>query len=260
MVQLLKTEWLKAKNYGTFWVLTGLFAVLLPLFNYQYSSGMAEGGKMLGFDYGFPNVWGNFGFWASWFVLFIAFLIVILITNEFRYRTNRQNVIDGWTRMQSFHAKCGFVLMMAAGTTIYVGIWCLIFGAGYSGGFDAVTTNMYKLFYFFVLCLNYFGLAAMISFLVKRSGLSIGLFMLYALIFENIARSYINWQIPGKYIGNFLPLQSSDELLPFSLMKQAEGMVMKGTPPPEWSYLLASCCYIVLYYFISKRKLTKSDW
>lgn len=262
MLQLLKIEWLKTKRLVTFWVLTGLFALLLPLFNYQFSSGMAEGGKMLNLGYEFPNVWSIFGFWATWFVLFIAFVIIILITNEYRYKTNRQNVIDGWTRMQAFHAKCQLIVFLSLMTTLYVCLWCLIFGAAYSEGFDSMTEGMEKMIYFFILCLNYYGFAAMLAFLLKRSGLTIGLFMLYALIIENILNNYLNWQFKESYIGTYLPLQSSDEMLPFGVIKQLMTIAnpTQTTQPDAWVYAAISCVYIILYYFITRNRLSKSDW
>jgi len=262
MYRLIRIEWFKIKGFVTFWILTGLFAVLLPLFNYQFSSSMVRVGGTVSLSYGFPGVWSNFGFWSSWFVLFIAFVVIILVTNEYRYRTNRQNIIDGWTRMQAFHAKCLVVFLLAIATTIYVGMWCIIFGAAYSNtGFAFFTQDIEKLFYFFILCLNYYGFAMMLSFLLKRSGLTIGIFMLYALIFEFVAKQFINLQLTRSFIGNFFPLQTSDELLPFSLMKQAEAVAYKGASPPENStYVIVSIVYIVLYYIISRYRLLKSDW
>lgn len=259
MFPLLKIEWLKVKNYATFWILLGLFALLLPLFNYQFSSRHVEGMQLMGMGYDFPNVWSVFGFFTSWLVLFIAFLIIILITNENRYRTNRQNIIDGWTRIQAFHAKCFMVVILAVATTAYSGAWSIIFGRIYSGSFDNMTQDINRLFYLFILCLNYYGFAAMIAYLISRSGLAMGLFLLYALIVENIIR----WQLRGKYFENFLPLQSSDELLPFSLFKQITAIANKGgqmpEPPSDNMYLLVSCIYIAIYYCISRYKLSKSD-
>lgn len=255
MFQLLKIEWLKVRNYTTFWVLLGLFALLLPLFNYQFSAGHINGTQILGQIYGFPNVWSMFGYMTSWLVLFIAFLIIILITNENRYRTNRQNVIDGWTRMQSFHAKCLVVVMLSLVTTIYSGIWCLVFGRIYSGSFEGATENINRLFYLFLLSMNYYGFAAMIAFLIKRSGLAMGLFLLYSFIVENI----LVWQLGGS-TGGYLPLQSSDELLPFTPLKQI--MQMAGNvadAPPMTSYVLATCIYISIYYIVSRYKISKSD-
>lgn len=258
MLQLLKIEWLKVKNYPTFWILLGLFALFLPLFNYQFSSRHVEGTELLGLGYDFPNVWSVFGFFTSCLVLFIAFLIIILITNEHRYRTNRQNIIDGWTRMQAFHAKCSLIVVLAVFTSLYSGLWSLIFGRIYTGSFDRATENLDKLFYLFILCLNYYGFAAMIAILVKRSGLSMGLFLLYALIVENILR----WQLRNFSFGNYLPLQSSDELLPFALFKQITSMAhggMSPATPSATNYLIVSCIYILIYYSVSRYKLATSD-
>jgi ABC-2 type transport system permease protein len=256
MFQLLKIEWLKIKNYATFWILLGLFALLLPLFNYQFSSRHVAGAQLIGLGYDFPSVWSVSGFWASWFVLFIAFLIIILITNEYRYRSNRQNIIDGWTRLQAFHAKCLVIVMLALFTAVYYGIWCLIFGRIYSGSFDNAFENSDRVLYLFLLSLNYYGFAAMIAYFVKRSGLAIGIFLLYSLIFENI----LLWQLKDYSIGKFLPLQCSDELLPFGLLKQLMSMSgQKVVTPPDSSYLIATCIYIAVYYTISRYKLSKTD-
>lgn len=263
MFQLLKIEWLKLKNFRTFWIITGLFALFLPLFNYMISSGIMDFGpkEMLLLSYGFSGVWSNFNFWSSWFIIFIAFVIVILITNEYRYRTNRQNVLDGWSRLDFFNSKIILVLVLALITTIYSGIWCLIFGASYTGGFKNATDGMIKLVYLFILCVNYFGFAMMLSFLMKRSGLVIGIFMIYILMIENILRAYLNWQFKGTFIGNYLPLQSSDSLLPFPLIDMAEKIGAKGLKFPSPStYVIVSVAYIILYYLISRRKLMKSDW
>src|SRR5688572_6830858 len=103
MKQLLAIEWLKIKRYRTFWILTGFFLVLLPLLNYQILHGMVKIGgggiNLLSQSYSFPAVWGNVGFWGSIFILFLSILIIILTTNEFNFRTHRQNVIDGLKRI-----------------------------------------------------------------------------------------------------------------------------------------------------------------
>ncbi len=265
MGKLLKIEWLKIKGFATFWIIIGLFATLLPLFAYQLSNGsMNMGNQQPGMafaNYTFPSVYSHFPFWASIFVVFIGFVIIILITNEYRYKTNRQNLIDGWTRLQVLHAKCLVILLLAIATTIYTGIWCIIFGGAYSNsGFTFWTADIEKLGYFFILCLNYYGFAMMLSFLVKRSGLAIGIYMIYILIFENIAREYLNWQFKGTFAGRFLPTQSSDELVPFPLFQAPDMSGMNATPPTAQTYLIASLVYISLYYIIARARLLKSDW
>ncbi|HYD20756.1 MAG TPA: ABC transporter permease, partial [Flavipsychrobacter sp.] len=97
MKALLAIEWLKIKRYRTFWILAAFFTVLLPLWNYMIASGMMQMGgggvNFLNRAYSFPGVWENVGFWASIFIIFLSMLVIILTTNEYTYRTHRQNVI-----------------------------------------------------------------------------------------------------------------------------------------------------------------------
>jgi ABC-2 type transport system permease protein len=262
MTTLLKIEWLKIKRYRTFWILAIFFIVLLPLFNYQVLKGMVKLGNntinLLNQSYAFPQVWGNVGFWGSIFVMFLSILIIILTTNEYTFRTSRQNIIDGWQRLEFYHAKVYLVLAISIVCTLYVFITGLLFGISTSGSLDHMFSGLDKVFYFFVLTLNYLGLALLISVYIKRSGLSIGLFLLYCLVIENILKGILNWKFDTKY-GDFLPLQSSDELLPFPLMQMAQNLI--GAAKPSYMPLvLTSLAWCAVYYFIGRRLLLKSDW
>lgn len=261
MVKLLAIEWLKIKSYKTFWVLLGLFALFLPLFNFIFSSGMFNfgSGGLPGLSYSFPGVWSSYSYFASIFVMFISFLIIILISNEYTYKTHRQNIIDGHTRLQFFHAKVLLVVMMALFTTLYTAIGATVFGLIYSNNYTHFTSGMSSLGYFFILCLNYYGFALMLSLLLKRSGLTIGIYLIYALFVETIISTLLNYYSKGSHLGLYLPLQSSDELLPFPLQRMTAAMT-GGSYPENWLLVTVSCVYILLYYFISKRKITKSDW
>lgn len=262
MKQLLSIEWLKIKRYRTFWVLAGFFLVLLPLLNYQILHGMVKIGggsiNLLSQSYSFPAVWGNVGFWGSIFILFLSILIIILTTNEFNFRTHRQNVIDGLKRIEFYHSKVYLVLIMSLLATIYLFVVGAFLGFNNSGSFNAMFSEIDKLFYFFILSVNYLGFALLIALWIRRSGLAIGLFLLYALILENILSGILNWQFatkPGKY----LPLQSSDDLLPFPLMKLAKDFLAA----PDQSSLplvIASVCWCAVYYFAGRNLLLKSDW
>ena len=61
MFNLLYIEWLKVRKYRTFWVLAGLFATLLVLWNYMVSNGFVMLGvsniNVLNTSYSFPAVW-----------------------------------------------------------------------------------------------------------------------------------------------------------------------------------------------------------
>lgn len=266
MQQLLAIEWLKIKRYRTFWILAGFFLLLLPLWNYEVYNGMINfgGGKKGGINflstaYSFPGVWGNMGFWGSIFIMFMSILVIILTSNEYTFRTSRQNVIDGWTKMQFYHAKVWLVVVLSLLATLYLFVVGGLFGIIISGGAADMFSEFEKVGYFFLLSLNYLGFALFISIWIKRSGLAIGLFFLYSFIIENIIRGIINSQMEINF-GNFLPLQSSDELLPFPMIQAMSNMISKSPAIPITAYIGVSIFWCLVYYFGGKAILQKRDW
>lgn len=262
---MLAIEWMKIKRYRTFWVLSGLFAILLPLWNYGISKGTlkATDGKskdqidLFNSSYQFSSLWQNMGFWASVFVVFLSVLVIIMVTNEYVYRTNRQNIIDGLTRMQYYHAKWLMVVVMALATVLFVFITGLVLGGMYDS-FGNFPGHVEYLFYLFLLCVNYYGFALMLGLLFKRSGITIGIFFMYYLIIENLGEKILNLYF--KNVGDYLPLQASDEMVPLPLMDLLKVMMQPDKAPPVSTYIIASLAWIVIYYVIGRLRLVKSDW
>jgi hypothetical protein len=267
MNELLSIEWLKIKRYRTFWVLAGLFALLLPLWNYEvengflkFGSGAKNGGiNFLSTAYSFPAVWGNVGFWGSIFINFLSILVIIMTTNEYTYRTNRQNVIDGWSKMQFFNAKVLLVVVLSSLATLLMFLIGLVMGGMSSGSLSGMFSEIVQVGYFFLLSLDYLGFALFIAIWIKRSGLAIGLFILYSLIIENILKGIINHYMDTPF-GNLLPLQASDELLPFPLMQMAKAMITMGTTISMTTYALVAACWCAIYYFAGRLLLLRNDW
>lgn len=265
MKALLDIEWLKIKRYRTFWVLIGLFVLLLPLWNYEVAKGIIsvgggpQGINFLSTAYDFPGVWGNMGWWGSIFIMFLSILVIILTTNEYTFRTHRQNVIDGWSRMQFYHAKVGMVLALSVLATVYLFIIGAVFGVVNSGSFSGMFSEFQQILYFFLLSVDYLGFALFIALWIKRSGLAISLFLLYCLIVENILKFFINSKMDFK-LGNFLPLQSSDELLPFPLMRMMQSAMGKSTDISMTYYVIVTLVWCAIYYFAGRRMLQRSDW
>jgi ABC-2 type transport system permease protein len=263
MQKLLSIEWLKLKNYRTFWILAALYIVLLPLFNYEVANGMgnftANGISIFNKSYAFPEVWDNIGYFGSYFITFLAILVIIVTTNEYTFKTNRQNVIDGWRRLDFLNAKVLLVVVFSIVATIYYFILGSCFGLANSGAVSQLFDSYDKIFYFLLLSLNYLGFALMIAIWIKRSGLAISLFLLYAIMIESIIQKILNWRMDGHY-GNFLPLQSSDELLPFPIMKLAAGMMGGGPATPPMYYVAATIAWCAVYYFICRGILLRNDW
>jgi len=264
-MKLLAIEWLKIKRYRTFWVLVGLFLLLLPLWNYEVANGLIKmgGGKnginFLSTVYSFPQVWGNIGFWGSIFIMFITILVIIITTNEYAFRTDRQNVIDGWNRMQFFHAKIGLVISLSLAATLYLFILGMAFGGVNSGSLSGLFIEFQQVGYFFLLSVDYLGFGLFLAIWIRKSGLAIGLFLLYSLIIENILQWSINHYTDMPY-GNLLPLQASDELLPFPVMQMAKNMISGGATISMTVYASVAIFWCAVYYFLGRAILLKNDW
>ena len=264
MAQSLKIEWLKIKSYTTFWVMTLLFVVLLTAFYISVGLGLINAGaggiSIFGQASSFAGVWDDLCFFASYFVIAIAILMAIITTNEYQYRTNRQHVIDGYTRMQFYHAKWFLLLAISLGTTLFVFLLGLLTGLLSGLSFSTFFDNSEKLVWLFLLCVNYLGFAMMLGFLFKRSGLAIGVLMFYSMIVESILHAIFlfKFSMPGGDL--FLPLQASDELMPLNATKLMRMAMKTDFNPATWHYVLASVLWIVLYYLIARARLAKSDW
>ncbi|MBL7717433.1 MAG: ABC transporter permease [Flavipsychrobacter sp.] len=262
MKALLAIEWLKIKRYRTVWVLTSLFLGFILLFNILIATEtLTLGGKginILNSDYTFSGVWLNTTYWTKAFAGLIALMVIILTTNEYQYRTNRQNVIDGWQRSQFFHAKWLLVLVLGMVVTLFTFATGIIFGLLNGSSLSDAGTHIEKLFYLFILLLNYCGVALTLSFFLKRTGLAIVIFILYAYPLENIL-----WGISlnpnyGNF-GFFTPMESSAGLLMFPFPPAAKEALPKHMPSDS-SYLAASLAYIAFYYLLGRWKLLKGDW
>jgi len=264
MQKILAVEWLKIRFYKAFWILLGLFVVSIVGLNYLVDSfivkakaqtGKANGDAILGHPFNYPDVWHTVSFWSG-FLLFLPGLIIItLMTNEFTYRTHRQNIIDGWTRLQFIAIKLVWVFILALISTIVVFATAILFGALGDSPFSFLKLEYVG--YFFIEALSYIAVALLFGIVLKRAGLAIGLFFLYILIIKNTISGLLNYFTPVK-IGHYLPLSINDALIPFPFIKD---MVKAMTQqPPNVSILLGgSVVYICLYSWIMIRTFQKAD-
>ena len=126
MTTLLKIEFRKNLSYPTFWALIGFYLIFLLLavyslqgmdFQTQTEEGMQD--ISLGY-YAFPMVWQTVSYIAGYMGLFLAILVIINITNEFSFRTLRQSVINGQSRMEFLLSKLFLVLIISVIAAVWV--------------------------------------------------------------------------------------------------------------------------------------------
>ncbi len=261
MLHLLKIEWLKVKNYKAFWIFTILYAFAVIGINYTglYLNEVAAqnvpmGKALMGSPYTFPKVWGTVGYMSSWLLYFPGILFIMLLTNEFNFKTHRQNIIDGWTRQQFVTVKFVFAILFSLVTTLFLSLVAFLIGLTATGSVFSFS-GMENIGYIFIQTVAYITFAMFLAILFRRSGSAIAVFFLYGLIFEWIITAFVNFKLELTPAGYFLPLQVTDVMLPIPFGKE---FIYKGAPD-LWILVLSSLVYISAYYFFALRKFTKDD-
>jgi len=255
MLHLLKIEWLKIKNYRAFWVFSILYLASIFLINYigwsiQQHTGSAQ---ILGNAYAFPRVWKTVGWMSSWLLYFPGMLVIMLMTNEFNFKTHRQNVIDGLSRQQFIGVKVLLVIILAVVIAIINLLTAYVFGMISGGSFS--TQGMEYVGYVFIQALAYIFFALMLAVLFRRSGLAIIIFILYGIIFEWLITALLTYNLHWAPYSYFLPLQTSDVLIPLPF---GDKQIYPSVPSPA-VLVIGIAVYISLYLFFTRKKFVTDD-
>lgn len=224
MFALIKIEWLKIKKYPAFWWMLGIVALTYPGTNAmayvaylkattgkEVTSNIAK--MLLGNPFAFPEVWHSVAYFSSFFILLPSILVIMMVTNEYTFRTHRQNIIDGWSRAQYITSKLFDVLIVSViATLVYVAV-----AAGFGIYADSASLNRWseQLQYIPLFLLQTFAqlsIAFLLGYLVKKAFIALGIFLFYYLIVENIAVTFARFKMND--IGRFLPFEMSDRLVP----------------------------------------------
>lgn len=224
MKNLINTEWLKIKKYKAFWWMTGIVALTYPGINaifYQiyreFVSQSSESGavfKMLiGNPFTFPEVWHTAAYASSIFIFIPAIVIIMFITNEYTYKTHRQNIIDGWSRRQFMTSKLIDVMIITLLCTLVYFIAALLIGyANIKESNSSPWEGTKYVGLFFLQTFSQLSLAFLIAFLTRKAFISLGIFLFYKMILENILVGLASWKLDD--IGRFLPFEISNRLIP----------------------------------------------
>jgi ABC-2 type transport system permease protein len=261
MLHLLKIEWLKVKNYNAFWIFSVLYFVSILGINYtgyyinELTVKSVPGtSAVFGNPYGFPKVWQTVGWMSSWLLYFPGILFIMLLTNEFNFKTHRQNIIDGWKRSQFITVKVIFALIFSLIATLFNFLVALLFGF-LSTGSVFTMEGMQNVGYIFIQTVAYITFAMFLAILFRRSGAAIAVFFLFGLIFEWLITALVNFKFELTPLGYFLPLQVTDVMLPIPFGNK----IIYKDAPAMYTLVIASILYIGCYYFFALKKFQNDD-
>ncbi|MEP6748029.1 MAG: ABC transporter permease [Bacteroidota bacterium] len=225
MLNIIKTEWLKIKKYPAFWWVMGITSLTYPGINYIFinvyqniTEKQSQSGQiikaLIGNPFSFPEAWKTVAYFSSIFVFIPAIVIIMLITNEYTYKTNRQNIIDGWSRRDFMIGKLIDVAILSAVVTLLYSVVALVIGITNTTNPEA---DKWKLVYYIGLfamqTFSQLSLAFMVGLLVRKSFIALAIFAFYFIIAEPIAVNVLHYKYKNE-IGKFFPLEVSHRLLP----------------------------------------------
>jgi len=215
MRRLIQIENIKTFSSNTFRLIISLhllFFVLVLLSISRIELSMGEFSVTRLFE--FPNVWGFFPWVASWFNLLLAVLIIVLTCNEYRYKTFRQQVMNGMHEGHLTLGKIYIILVIALYAFLLVFLTGLV--SGWLTGVERTgvpdLSGFHHVGIYFIQTVAYMALALFFATLFKNNGLSIVLFVLYLFPGEVIIRKLIfpgiEAYFPAKVIGDLTPFPS----------------------------------------------------
>jgi len=174
--------------------------------------------------FNFPFIWHFNTYIAAVLKLFLAIVIVSMMSNEYSYRTLKQNLIDGLSKKEFVLSKFLTVLLFAAVSTVFVFIVTIILGYSFSDytEISIVFSDLQYLLAYFLKLVAFFSFCLFLGVLVKRSAFALGfLFIWY--IAESIVYALMQWKFfkdtdIAYSIARFFPLESMALLIkePFS--------------------------------------------
>ena len=247
MTRLLQIEFIKLWNNRSSKVLILAYFILLTsiaLFaSIKFDIGpvkfhLAEQGI-----FNFPYIWHFNTFITALFKLFLAIVIVSMMSNEYSNKTIKQNLIDGLSKKEFIASKFLTVVAFSLLSTIFVFIVSMILGLAYSdfNEMSIIFSDLEFLLAFFVKLLGFFSFCLFLGILVKRSAFALGFLILWMII-EQLIYGFLGWKLvsweTASTIKSLLPLESMANLInePFSRLKAVQSVAAQMGERFEFDY------------------------
>ncbi|MDR0659850.1 MAG: ABC transporter permease [Prevotellaceae bacterium] len=257
--KLMALEWMKMRKYKAFWIMLGLFVLgffglvyIMYAINNEAPTEMI--GSFLDSFFRYPRIARLTAYMGSYMFIVLGIVLITQIANEFSYRTHRQNIIDGLSRTQFINAKWQIVVLLSVfATLVHVGFTALYALMGDGGTVSGFVSSLKYSLFFFLDSLSWLSVALIITLWVKRSGLAITLFMVYALVVENSLAFGIKRSFESN-LGEYFPINVADNLNPNVLAP-----FVNNSRPTEEIAVAVTCVYLVAFYIISRRMIKRMD-
>lgn len=174
--------------------------------------------------FNFPYIWHFNTYIAAILKLFLAIVIVSMVSNEYSYRTLKQNLIDGLSKKEFILSKFLTVLLFAVVSTIFIFLVSMTLGLLFSDymEFGIIFSGLQYIGAYFLKLVAFFSFCLFLGILVKRSAFALGFLIVWQII-EWLAYGLMKWQLfkdteIAEHVSRVFPLNAMANLIkePFS--------------------------------------------
>lgn len=272
MIRLLKIEFLKVKSYKAFWLMVGVYGIILAFMIFgipglidwvaEKSGDPTQFRIFKALAFNFPDIWQNISFVASlrlFIKVILGLIVIMMVTSEFHNLTIRANIINGFSRKDFLLSKVELIIALSIFSTLIIFFSGLYLGLVHSSSatFSKVFGKMIYLLGYFIELSTYLLFCLMIAILLKRTGLAFITHFIY-LIIEPI----IDYNIP-EAIAPFLPLNAMNNIIktPNTSLIKVKTQEFNFDFQEAISVLDVGVClsYAALFIFLSYLILKKRD-
>lgn len=226
--------------------------------------------------FNFPYIWHFNTYVASILKFFLLLVIVSMMSNEYSYKTLKQNLIDGLSKKEFILSKFYTVIAFALISTVFVFVVSLILGLIYSdyNELAIIVSDLEYIFAFFIKLVGFFSFGLFLGILVKRSAFAVGAMLVWYFI-EGITKLTCFWQFSENptnapttdKILQFFPLESIANLIKEPVTKlgavrsaaNTMGETMSKTYEVEFMNIAIVSFWTFMFIYLSYRLLLKRD-
>lgn len=274
MRHLLSIEYSKLKNLNAIKIILLIYMVIVPLFMYVASEFLygilfpalkqpQPGIEPGTFVFNYPQIWEfpeilKYTFYcASYFHILVSLILVIIVSNEFSYRTAKQNIIDGMTKKQLIFSKLAILVFLSLFVTLYNSLLALVLGFINSDSVD-LYVNSHYIFIFFFQSFCYFSVALFFVTLIRHTAMS----LVTVIVFP--VADFIAGKIIPPMIYVFFPLNIFSTLTPSpvreEILRMEEAQTKQKILELElWQLGGLAAVFVLLLYFVSYISLKRRD-
>ncbi len=256
MVRWMCFEFAKIKSYKTFWLALGVWALVLM-------------GAVSLLSVELPGVTAASQFlshlWISGYIaqIFLGYLVILLVCNEFETRTLRQHIITGLGRIEFLCSRLIFFGLVILVMSAFVLLLSLFSRAGLEvAGGETATTLQALLVGFLKLCLRslaYVSMALLIAVIFRRASTALAVYVSWSIVFEPLLGSLLKKNDMPFY--QWLPTEVFSHLLssPFAALLAPNGDTAPGMDGPAIAIYAATFGYIAIFWLASGVRLQFLD-